>query len=86
MFIELASTCEQLRHDFRNDLKELKDSLDHDLRKDIREITASLVFNSEIYQHMKEPLRVVLSETMQLRAENTKLPSKCENLPRQTKK
>lgn len=56
---ELAFTCEQLTRDFKNDLKEFKDSLDHDFRKEVKETKASLTFNNKLYKEMKETLRVL---------------------------
>lgn len=46
---ELASTCKQLRRDFRNNLREFRDPLDHDLGEEVGEIKVSVTFNNEMY-------------------------------------
>lgn len=82
---ELTAILDELRKEIKSELKDFKDSFDRDLRKDLRDIKMSLNFINQMYEELKEQVKVSLAENRAVKEENTKLKLTCDELTKQVK-
>lgn len=80
---EMAKMCEELKRELKLELREIKDAMEKDrkeARKDFREIRSGMDFINKTFEEMRGKLDDIKSENSELRKENQKLVTLCEQL------
>ncbi|XP_040066945.1 uncharacterized protein LOC120840457 [Ixodes scapularis] len=77
---ELLAAFEDIKNEFKAELKLFGGTFDREIRKDLRDVKASLKFINQMCKEMKTQVKVVQDENRELKKDNARLQTTCDEL------
>ncbi|XP_042144970.1 uncharacterized protein LOC121835099 [Ixodes scapularis] len=77
---ELLAAFEDIKNEFKAELKVFGENFDREILKDPRDVKASLKFINQMYEEMKTQVKVVQDENRELKKDNAWLQTTCDEL------
>ncbi|XP_040070254.1 uncharacterized protein LOC120843081 [Ixodes scapularis] len=77
---EWLAAFEDIKNEFKAELKVFGETFDREIRKDLRDVKASLKFINQMYEEMKTQVKVVQDENRELKKNIARLQTTCDEL------